>query len=76
MAASLLFLLLGVTTGILASDTTGLEYIRTSATAGDRNFYDEAGRVRIFHGGNRVPKFAPWYFDDMLQASKVFRQLF
>eukprot|EP00729_Bicosta_minor_P008698 gene8698-2097_t len=45
-----------------------LGYIRTSATQGNRQFYDEAGRARLFHGGNRVPKASPWYFDDMLQS--------
>lgn len=36
-----------------------LGYIRTSATQGNRQFYDEAGRARLFHGGNRVPKASP-----------------
>mmetsp|Transcript_21345 Transcript_21345/g.51747 ORF Transcript_21345/g.51747 Transcript_21345/m.51747 type:complete len:483 (-) Transcript_21345:156-1604(-) len=33
-----------------------------SAEVGDPHFYDEHGRVRIFHGCNRVQKSFPWYF--------------
>ena len=40
-----------------------LEFIRTSAA--DRHFRDANGRVRIFHGVNRVEKGFPWYFDTM-----------
>ena len=41
-----------------------LPSIRTSAT--DAHFYDAHGRVRIFHGCNRVSKSFPWYFPSML----------
>jgi endoglycosylceramidase len=47
-------------------------FIRASNTVGDTSFYDEVGRVRIFHGGNRVEKRAPWYFDDMLSSDAEF----
>ena len=45
-----------------------LSFVRTSAT--DRHFYDEAGRVRIFRGGNRVRKSPPWYFEDELASDR------
>jgi endoglycosylceramidase len=38
-----------------------LAFIRTSAA--DRHFRDAGGRVRIFHGVNRVKKAFPWYFE-------------
>ena len=41
-----------------------LPFVRTSAT--DAHFYDAHGRVRIFHGCNRVSKSFPWYFPQML----------
>jgi len=47
-------------------------FIRASSTVGDTSFYDEAGRTRIFHGGNRVKKSAPWYFADMLDSDAEF----
>ena len=47
-------------------------FIRASNTVGDTSFYDEVGRVRIFHGGNRVEKRAPWYFDGMLSSDAEF----
>jgi endoglycosylceramidase len=34
------------------------------------HFYDDQGRVRIFHGANRVQKAAPWYFEDMLGSTE------
>jgi endoglycosylceramidase len=39
--------------GFLRTDTNG-------------QFVDSLGRVRIFHGSNRVKKSAPWYFVDQL----------
>jgi len=38
---------------------------------GDPHFYDEFGRVRIFHGCNRVKKGFPWYFTDMLDSGEM-----
>ncbi len=43
---------------------TTLPFIRTSET--DAHFYDEFGRVRIFHGSNRVQKGTPWLFPKLL----------
>mmetsp|Transcript_105427 Transcript_105427/g.304340 ORF Transcript_105427/g.304340 Transcript_105427/m.304340 type:complete len:323 (-) Transcript_105427:1277-2245(-) len=50
--------------------TTALSWIRTSEE--NSHFYDEHGRVRIFHGSNRVMKAEPWYFDDMLENDDEF----
>ena len=33
---------------------------------------DERGRVRIFHGSNRVMKAPPWYFADQLHDDREF----
>ena len=41
--------------------TTSTTNATTTATA--------AGRVRIFHGANRVAKAPPWYFDEMLEGT-------
>ena len=46
---------------ILLLTTVESRFIRASSKLGDTNFYDEYGRVRIFHGGNRVMKGFPWY---------------
>lgn len=46
-----------------------LDAIHTSATS--RHFYDEYGRVRIFHGCNGVHKGAPWYPQWLLNESLV-----
>ena len=35
-------------------------------------FVDEHGRVRIFHGGNRVMKATPWYFADQVRDDTEF----
>ena len=59
-------------------------FIRASNIQGDQHFYDELGRVRIFHGGNRVKKVCciivitvpqsgfsqafPWYFSNMVDS--------
>lgn len=43
-----------------------------TGTRGDPHFYDEHGRVRIFHGSNRVKKSFPWYFHEMLDADEEF----
>ena len=40
--------------------------------AKNSNFVDEHGRVRIFHGSNRVQKASPWYFQDMLDSDSEF----
>ena len=40
--------------------------------AGNDGFLDQAGRVRIFHGCNRVQKSPPWYFPDMLASEAEF----
>ena len=52
-----------------------LSWIRASPTPGDPHFYDEAGRVRIFHGGNRIQKAFPWYFEDMANSDDEFALL-
>ena len=52
-----------LTTSSLPSN---LSFIRASNRVGDPHFYDAEGRVRIFHGANRVQKGFPWYFEDML----------
>jgi hypothetical protein len=44
-----------------------LSPIRSSATS--RHFFDEHGRVRIFHGAARVEKNPPWYFQDLVADS-------
>lgn len=43
-----------------------------TGTKGDPNFYDEFGRIRIFHGSNRVQKNIPWYFPEMYESDKEF----
>lgn len=43
-----------------------LQWIHTSNH--DNHFRDQSGRIRIFHGCNRVQKHAPWYFPDMLES--------
>ena len=52
-------LAVGSTAGFIKSD-------------GKSNFVDEHGRVRIFHGSNRVQKASPWYFSDMLDSESEF----
>ena len=44
-----------------------LSPIRSSATS--RHFFDDHGRVRIFHGAARVEKNPPWYFKDLVADS-------
>jgi len=46
-------------------------WIRASDRSGDFHFYDEHGRVRIFHGSNRVNKGPPWYVEDMYESDAV-----
>ena len=48
-------------------------FIRASNSPGDTNFYDEFGRVRIFHGSNRVQKGGSWYFPEMLTSDSEFK---
>ena len=50
-----------------AAPSPRLSPIRSSATS--RNFFDEHGRVRIFHGAARVEKNPPWYFKDLVADS-------
>ena len=51
-----------------------LPWIRTSDT--DHHFYDEFGRVRIFHGSNRVRKEFPWYYPEMSDPDSGFLEKF
>lgn len=51
------------------SAPSNLSFIHAGDSGG---FLDEAGRVRIFHGCNRVKKSAPWYFKDMLASDAEF----
>ena len=50
-------------------DSGSLPWIRASNS--DAYFYDEHGRVRIFHGGNRVQKAWPWYFVDQTNNNQT-----
>ena len=52
-------------TGAISS----LDFIRSSTES--PHFYDASGRVRIFHGANRVAKSAPWFFPDMLSDGEA-----
>mmetsp|Transcript_7252 Transcript_7252/g.20469 ORF Transcript_7252/g.20469 Transcript_7252/m.20469 type:complete len:497 (+) Transcript_7252:110-1600(+) len=45
-----------------------LGFIRASEEVGDFHFYDEYGRVRIFHGTNQVMKVPPWYISEMYDS--------
>ena len=53
-----------------APASASLPAIRTSAT--DSHFYDDFGRVRLFHGGNRVKKGFPWLFDEINAPNSTF----
>ena len=64
------FVLALLSLGLAAGDD--LQFIR-SAGVGNRHFYDELGRVRIFHGSNRVEKAFPWYFEDMVRSDDEFQ---
>ena len=64
MRISLLVLCCAVTT--VPCTAQPLSLIRASNTRGDPHFYDESGRVRIFHGVNRVQKAFPWYFQNQI----------
>ena len=44
-----------------------VQFIHTGVD--DGHFYDASGRVRIFHGINRVMKGFPWYFENFRTAS-------
>lgn len=59
---------LSATLTLAMSSGSPLSPIITSA--GDNYFRDATGRVRIFHGGNRVAKGFPWYFPSMLNTDK------
>ena len=48
---------------------SSLDFIRSSTES--PHFYDASGRVRIFHGANRVAKSAPWFFPDMLSDGEA-----
>mmetsp|Transcript_43362 Transcript_43362/g.68652 ORF Transcript_43362/g.68652 Transcript_43362/m.68652 type:complete len:503 (-) Transcript_43362:210-1718(-) len=55
-----------------ATTISPLPSIHTAPASVSPHFFDEYGRVRIFHGSNRVWKAKPWYFEDMLQSDKEF----
>merc|ERR1712205_29832 len=57
--------------GDSAQIASSLPFIQ-ARPAGDPHFYDTYGRVRIFHGSNRVKKASPWYFADMLEKDTEF----
>ena len=66
-------LLLAMAAAGLAAAAPGaraaLPFIRAGPT---NHFVDEAGRVRIFHGSNRVMKAPPWYFSGMANSTREF----
>jgi endoglycosylceramidase len=62
----LLLLLLAAVTAVTGAEP--LSPIRASHHS--RHFFDESGRVRIFHGAARVQKNPPWYFSDLLVNDK------
>ena len=47
-------------------------WISTRPASVSRHFFDEEGRVRIFHGSNRVWKGVPWYFQDQADSDDEF----
>ena len=55
-----------VTVGGSVVPPSSVPFIRTSFD--DNHFYDDFGRVRIFHGGNRVEKHFPWLFESMVAS--------
>eukprot|EP01065_Artemidia_motanka_P031517 TRINITY_DN378_c0_g1_i1.p1 TRINITY_DN378_c0_g1~~TRINITY_DN378_c0_g1_i1.p1 ORF type:complete len:496 (+),score=181.11 TRINITY_DN378_c0_g1_i1:63-1490(+) len=62
--------LVALATGSLAAaDRPQLDAIRTDAKT--PHFYDQHGRVRIFHGVNGVHKGFPWYPDWLLNETLV-----
>eukprot|EP00039_Didymoeca_costata_P020949 m.342931 g.342931 ORF g.342931 m.342931 type:complete len:496 (+) comp22037_c0_seq1:78-1565(+) len=71
MSLQLLLLLCCIT----KTHSQGLPWIHSSNTRGDARFIDENGNTRIFHGVNRVPKFDPWYFEDMLDSETEFQEM-
>ena len=70
MKCGFLSLLLCTGLAVRSAAAVPLDWIRTSAT--DNHFHDAHGRVRIFHGSNRVWKAEPWYFEDMLESDAEF----
>ena len=70
---TLLFFVFGCTS--YSSSAADLSFIRASSELGDPHFYDDAGRTRIFHGGNRVMKASPWFFEDMANSDAEFALL-
>ena len=56
--------------GVTAKDADDqpLPFIRTSFD--DSHFYDEYGRVRIFHGNARVDKGFPWVFPHLVDTDE------
>ena len=59
---------------LLALRSVALPSVRASST--DRHFYDAHGRVRIFHGFNRVPDDRhpePWYWEAMYASDREAR---
>lgn len=63
--------LTSVAFGVSTLSTEALGWIRASDKPGDFHFYDEHGRVRIFHGSNRVQKSPPWYIEEMYASDAV-----
>eukprot|EP00947_MAST-08B_sp_MAST-8B-sp1_P003756 g3756.t1 len=57
--------------GAAEGGSSSLPWIRASNVPGDVNFYDEFGRVRLFHGSNRVQKSQPWYVPEMADDDAV-----
>jgi len=53
---------------LLAINAGNSVRIRTANKGEAPFFYDEYGRVRIFHGINRVEKGYPWYYEEMLNS--------
>ena len=56
----------------LASATPADSWISTRPASVSRHFFDESGRVRIFHGSNRVWKASPWYFVEQTEGDDEF----
>ena len=54
------------------STTPADSWISTREASVSRHFFDEEGRVRIFHGSNRVWKAEPWYFVSQAESDDEF----
>lgn len=60
---------------LISRPVNALDRIRASGTVGDKHFYDESGRVRIFHGANRVCKGTPWFFADQTTSDDEMKRM-